>query len=214
MSIGYGNGKELTTAAVKLGNKWYPAVNTEAELTRFVEKVLELNTLTGDTTDSVENEPFDQWVELYEEAVKNPLTGITKAEHINAKGEKESYIPENALQNNNGTFCTYTVKQGDVVEATVTGNTAEVDTSSSGVKTLTLTAKVGDTVVATKDVKVVVAPKYERVYKNGRVVQLKAYHLNGNLYAVYNYDWTGMKYSATFYRTDGVTVDSTAAGTL
>ena len=81
-------------------------------------------------------------------------------------------------------------------------------------KTLTLTAKVGEEVVSTKEVKVVVAPKYERTYVNGKVSVLKAFHLNGNLYAEYHYDWAAKTYSATFYQQDGVTVGSTANGTL
>lgn len=215
MTIGYGNNKELTTSAVKLGNKWYPAVKNEAELTKFVEKVLGLTTLEGEYDEDVTGaNNFDKWVEGYETAVANPLSGIEIAERTNAKGEKEQYIPQNSMQHYSGTFCTYKMGEGEKVEATITGNVNEVDTSTHGVKTLTLTAKVGDEVVATKDVKVVVAPKYERTYVNGRVVTLKAFHLNGNLYAVYNYDWNAKTYTATFYRTDGVTVDSTANGSL
>lgn len=206
ISIGYGSSSELTTAAVKLGNKWYPAVTNEADLARFAEKVLGLTTLN--------NDDFAKWVKNYEKEIDNPFSGVTKAERTNVKGDKESYVPENSLQHYKGTFCTYKLASGESVPATITGNTDAVDTSTSGVKTLTLTAKVGDVVVGTKDVKVVVAPKYERVYKNGRVITLKAFHLNGALYAVYNYDWAGKKYTATFYAQDGITVASTANGTL
>lgn len=215
MTIAAADGKELKVSAVRLGTKWYPAVNTEAELTKFVEKVLGLTSLKGEY---VENKTganeFDKWVELYEAAVNNPLSGVSMAERTNVKGEKEEYIPQNSMQHYKGTFCTYKSATGEAATATVTGNVESVDTTTSGVKTLTLTAKVGDAVVATKDVKVVVAPKYERVYKNGKVVTLKAFHLNGNLYAVYNYDWAGKKYTASFYAPDGVTVASTANGTL
>lgn len=206
ISIGYGKDSELTMSAVKLGNKWYPAVTNEADLARFAEKVLGLTNLTGND--------FDNWIKDYELQVDNPLSGISMAERTNVNGDKEAYIPENSLQHYKGTFCTYKVADGESVPATITGNTDAVDTSTSGVKTLTLTAKVGDVVVGTKDVKVVVAPKYERVYKNGRVITLKAFHLNGALYAVYNYDWAGKKYTATFYAQDGITVASTANGTL
>ena len=100
----------------------------------------------------------------------------------------------------------------ELVDATVTAST--VDTTEAGIKTMTLTASVDGKAVATKEVKVVVAPKYERTYVNGKVSVLKAFHLNGNLYAEYHYDWANGTYSATFYAQDGVTVGSTANGTL
>ncbi|MBQ9987055.1 MAG: hypothetical protein IJP28_01625, partial [Erysipelotrichales bacterium] len=70
-------------------------------------------------------------------------------------------------------------------------------------------------VVATKEVKVVVAPRYERQYVNGKVAVLKAYYLDGKtLYSEYHYDWAAKTYTATFYANDGVTVVANTNGTL
>ena len=105
------------------------------------------------------------------------------------------------------------IKKSEEVVASV--EASEVDTTEAGVKTMTLSAKVDGEVVATKDVKVVVAPRYERQYVNGKVAVLKAYYLDGKtLYSEYHYDWAAKTYSATFYQQDGVTVGSTANGTL
>ena len=115
---------------------------------------------------------------------------------------------------NGAEACSYVVSvSSETVDATV--EASEVDTTVAGVKTMTLSAKVDGEVVATKDVKVVVAPRYERTYVNGKVAVLKAFYVNnGALYSEYHYDWNAKTYTATFYANDGVTVVSTANGTL
>ena len=125
----------------------------------------------------------------------------------------EGDLPENGLQGAGSEACSYVVSvESETVDATV--EASEVDTTVAGVKTMTLSAKVDGEVVATKDVKVVVAPRYERTYVNGKVAVLKSFYLDGTLYSEYHYDWAAKTYTATFYANDGVTVASTANGTL
>jgi len=77
-----------------------------------------------------------------------------------------------------------------------------------------MVAKVGDAEVATKDITVVVAPKYVREYKNGKVTSLKAYHLNGNLYSHTTFNYTAKTSTAVFYSQDGVTAVETVTSAI
>lgn len=108
------------------------------------------------------------------------------------------------------TECTYVLSTGkelDAKDITITSNAAEIDTNEAGIHELVITATYGEASVSEK-VSVVIAPKYERTYKNGKVVELKAKHLNGNLYAHYVYDWANRTGKVTFYEQDGETVSS------
>lgn len=221
---------KFTVGAVKLDDGvWYPAVDTEEELATAVSLFAGLRTKTGyvddhnengyvDATDytATESGEFGPWlIGTYKYYAMNPISGFTapKGRELQDGTTEELYWPTTSYQHYAGTYCTYKLAGSEEVAATIT--TGTVDTTSSGVKELTYTAKVGDEVVAETSIKVVVAPKYTRVYQGGKVVKLTAYYLDGTTpYAVYNYDWAAKTYTATFYAADGVTVASTANGTL
>jgi len=229
VTLQYNGTKDVVVNAVQLDKyTWMPAFDSEEELVKYASKIDEVAVaghkfvanskldgisdelaewLAGPQTTGfeAEEETYDAWYLATEALVNNPWSGYTQ----------EGDTPENEMMGVGSEACAYVVAStSEEVEAVVTSDADSVDTSVAGVKTLTLTAKVGEEVVDTKTVSVVVAPKYERTYVNGRVSVLKAFHLNGNLYAEYHYDWTAKTYTATFYAQDGVTVGSTANGTL
>lgn len=193
--------KELTTSAVKLGNKWYPTVNNIDELNVFVKRMAGLYAPAGDKDGGAYKAIYDQMKAKKAYSTITWLDGTKNAE----------YIPENAKAHYKTSQCTYVSGETavDAASVVVTNNASEIDTNQYGVHTVKLTAKVGETTVGTKDVKVVIAPKYVREYKNGRVTSLKAYHLNGNLYSHTTFDYAAKKSTAVFYNQDGVTAIET-----
>jgi len=210
------NGREIVVDAVEVDDQLYPAFDTMEELVKVASKLPEyadLGTKFGDTNKvegiakdagTVKSADYVTWYDATKALNDNPWSGYSV-----------DYLPKSELRGPASEACTYVIEEESVeVDAVISSDADAVDTSVAGVKTLTLTAKVGEEVVSTKEVKVVVAPKYERTYVNGKVSVLKAFHLNGNLYAEYHYDWAAKTYSATFYQQDGVTVGSTANGTL
>ena len=108
-------------------------------------------------------------------------------------------------------YCLNSIPIRDDVQVIVVDDNSDadkVDTSKAGVHTVTMTATYGESSTSTT-VSVVIAPKYERTWANGKVATLKAYHLNGNLYAYYVYDWANKTAKVTFYEQDGETVAET-----
>ena len=86
----------------------------------------------------------------------------------------------------------------------------EVDTSVAGVYDLEFAAKYDGEVLDTTSIKVVVAPRYAREYKNGKVVKLTSYYVNKPTqpYAVYVYDWDNGFVTATYYGLDNAVLDT------
>jgi len=209
VTLAYDNGdKEVVVPAVEVSkNVWMPAFDSEETLVKVATKILEGKAAVKfDKDTEYYNDP---WYIRTTEAMKDVWSGYT------FDGEMLDETGFNGLRGTGSEACAYVVAEtSEEVEATITSDADSIDTSKEGIKTLTLSAKVGDEVVSTKEVKVVVAPKYQRQYVGGKVAVLKAFHLNGNLYAEYHYDWTAKTYTATFYAQDGVTVASTANGTL
>jgi len=217
MTLANTAGKDITVNAVEIEvgdtDTLVPAFDSLETLVKVASK-LEAYSKIGivfgdeDVVDGIRNsgaEAFGSYVNWYRETetlANNQWSGF-----------EDVATPKSELRGTGSEACSYVVSvESETVDAAVTASA--VDTSVAGVKTMTLTASVDGKAVATKDVKVVVAPKYERTYVNGKVSVLKAFHLNGNLYAEYHYDWAAKTYSATFYQQDGVTVGSTANGTL
>jgi len=211
--------KELTVDAVELDNGvWYPAFDSEETLVAVATKVFANEAgVEFETKDFVEgldanhgkeghtcaNTLFTTWYDATKALAGKRWSGYVHEEDL----------PETELMGPGSEACSYVVSvESETVDATV--EASEVDTTVAGVKTMTLSAKVDGEVVATKDVKVVVAPRYERTYVNGKVAVLKSFYLDGTLYSEYHYDWAAKTYTATFYANDGVTVASTANGTL
>lgn len=199
-------GKEFTTGAVRIDGKWYPTVNDEAELKEFVERMAGLHTPEGDSETGAYKTFYDNL-----KAAKRYST-ITWLD-----GTKDSeYIPENPLAHYSAQQCTYLVDETAVPadQIAITSNVADVNTSQYGVQDVKLTAKVGEVEVGSKTIKVVIAPKYVREYKNGKVTSLKAYHLNGNLYSHTTFNYTAKTSTAVFYAQDGVTAVETVTSAI
>lgn len=198
--------KEFTTGAVRIDGKWYPTVSDEAELKEFVERMAGLHTPEGDS----ETGDYKAFYDALKAAKR--YSTITWLD-----GTKDSeYIPENALAHYSAQQCTYLVDEATVPaeQVVVTSNAADINTNQYGVQDLKLTAKVGEVEVGSKTVKVVIAPKYVREYKNGKVTSLKAYHLNGNLYSHTTFNYTAKTSTAVFYAQDGVTAVETVTSAI
>ncbi len=191
--------KELVTPAVKLGYTWYPAFNTEADLIDFVTKMSGLR------------EADETWFETNE-----PKLEGGKRTWANGVVEND-YIPSNELDHYKAKQCAYATGEATAVEASaynVTADTSTVDVNKGGVYTVKQVVKVGDAEVASRNITVVVAPKYVREYKNGKVVSLKAYHLNNNLYSHTTFDYAKKTSTAVFYAQDGVTAVETVTSAI
>lgn len=195
-----GKDAQLSGSLVKLGNQYLPAFNTEAEVLAFMKVASGFGVANGGAAFT------GSW------AARASLIndhGKTSRSWLGAK-DSTTWTPSNGLQSWSATECTYLVKKGDAMDASKivkTTNAAEIDTNEYGIHYVTLTAT-SEEATATEKVAVVIAPKYERTYKNGKVVELKAKHLNGNLYAHYTYDWANRTGKVTFYELDGETVQS------
>lgn len=84
-----------------------------------------------------------------------------------------------------------------------------VSTDAAGVYDLIWAAvDASGNIVGTSTTKVAIMPKYARKYLNGKVVELTSYHLTGEVYAIYKYDYTRNVVYITFYDTDGKIYDS------
>jgi len=213
ITLQYATGKEIVVDAVELENGlWYPAFDSEETLLKVAAKLYENkvgvkfdNNIKYEALEGTNySDGFETWYEATEAKANWYWSGYTH----------EGDLPETELMGPGSEACSYVVSvESETVDATV--EASDVDTTEAGVKTMTLSAKVDGEVVATKEVKVVVAPRYERQYVNGKVAVLKAYYLDGKtLYSEYHYDWAAKTYTATFYANDGVTVVANTNGTL
>lgn len=194
-----GSAKEVVVPAVKLGSIWYPAFANEADLMDFVGKMTSYR------------EASEEWFDAKEE-----LIGGGKRTWVNGTSEA-TYVPQNHLDHYKAKQCAFSTGEAVAVNAsdvTVTSDISAVDVNKGGVYTAKLVASVGGVEVGTKDITVVVAPKYVREYKNGKVVSLKAYHLNGGLYSHTSFDYAKNTSTAVFYAQDGVTAVETVTSTI
>ena len=193
------NGDEFEVPYVTIGSVKYPAFANETAVLDFLQRMAGIY--------NPSNAVFDLAADDLSGSTRTWADGTTTA----------NYVPTNRLDHYKAKQCTYRVGEGTAVDASsivITSNADAVNTSQYGVQTLTLTAKVGETVVGTKDVKVVIAPKYVREYKNGKVTSLKAYHLNGNLYSHTTFDYAKKTSTAVFYAQDGVTAVETQTSAI
>lgn len=199
--IAEGKMKELVVPATKLGYTWYPAFSTEADLLDFVGKMTGYRKASAD------------WFKEVKDAGK-----LVSGKRTWANGVVElDYVPANQLDHYKAKQCAYSTGEAVAVNAadvTVTSDISAVDVNKGGVYTAKLVASVGGVEVGTKDITVVVAPKYVREYKNGKVVSLKAYHLNGGLYSHTSFDYAKNTSTAVFYAQDGVTAVDTVTSTI
>ena len=195
------NGDELTAKAVKLDGKWYPAFETEKELTDFVIALTGIKALEGSSTDK--SSDFYKW---YTAAVAD-----TKIETMGSSVYNQT-MPTDALSNpGQGTACDYKVTTSvDSSKVTVEDNKSTIDTNKAGVYDLTYTAKYDGKEVGSTTVKVVVAPNYTRTWENGKVKSLTSYYVTNPTakYAEYIYDWTGKTVTVTYYNVDGSVADT------
>lgn len=184
---------DLVVSVEKIGSKWYPAFATAQEAFDFMHAMAKVGYANATRIASFKGtRTWADGTTTTGYAPQNALDAV-KAQQITFATDKKAVEPTNVV---------------------VANNAATINTQEYGVHDLVYTASVDGKEVATKTVKVVIAPKYQRVYKNGKVVDLKAFHLNGNLYAHYAYDYTKKTVTTTFYNTDGVTVASTATSNL
>lgn len=195
------NGDELTTKAVKLDGKWYPAFETEEELTDFVMAITGIGVLAGSSTDK--SSDFYKW---YTAAVAD-----TKIKTMGS-AVYDATMPTDALSNpGKGTACDYKVSTPvEASKVTVESNMKDIDTNVAGVYDVTYTAKVEGKEVSTTTAKVVVAPKYVRTWENGKVKTLTSYYVTDPTakYAEYIYDWTNKTVTVTYYDIDGSVADT------
>lgn len=196
------NGDELTAKAVKLDGKWYPAFETEKELTEFVIALTGITSHKGSSTDKTSD--FYKW---YSAALNDTKVSTMGSEVYNAT------LPTDAISNpGQGTSCDYKVSTPvDSSKIKVEHDASKIDTNKAGVYDVTYTAYVDDKEVATTTSKIVVAPKYVRTWENGKVKSLTSYYVTNPTakYAEYNYNWTNKTVTVTYYNIDGTVADTT-----
>ncbi|MBE6114960.1 MAG: hypothetical protein E7191_07775, partial [Erysipelotrichaceae bacterium] len=156
VTLSYNDGdKEVVVNAVEVDKyTWMPAFDSEEELVKVASKIdlpenaghkFTVGDEYGELSDTYLNAAnpvavtdFEKWYEATELLVKNPWSGYTQ----------DGKTPKNELRGAGSEACAYVVAEtSEEVEATITSNADAVDTSVAGVKTLTLTAKVGEEVV-------------------------------------------------------------------
>ncbi|MBR3839522.1 MAG: hypothetical protein IKM20_00115 [Erysipelotrichales bacterium] len=192
----------LETKAVELDRVWYPAFETEEELTEAVAKIAGVDALEGTSKELTSD--FGIWYAAASPALKDVYSGFYNGEALPLSAEANLH---------NGTECDYTMSSSSdkvTVEATNT-----VDTTVAGVYDLEYSATYEGEVVGTTSIKVVVAPNYTRTWENGRVKTLTSYYVSHPTakYAEYNYNWAAGTVTVTYYNVDG-SVNETATNNL
>ena len=186
---------ELTAKAVKLDGVWYPAFETEEELTDFVVAISGIEALEGNAKDVTSD--FYEWYKSAQMDTLNPLMGSKVYGQV---------LPTDSISDvAHAKECEY-VATSTADKVKVTSNLDTIDVNEAGVYDLVWTAELnGEKLEETHTVKVVVAPNYTRTWENGRVKTLTSYYVTDKnaKYAEYNYDWAAGTATVTYFNLDG-----------